>query len=328
MAHELDRRHVLTVLALGTVAALAGCNGSQDPPSEAGRSGPFPQPAPAPGVPVSAARPAPTQGNPPTTGPSSDPSADPTHGPTQDPTQDPGLEATQDPALAGIPRVVDRLPWSAPAKAVALTIDDGFNPKTVAAYVEFALTSGVHLTFNPNGLYAPIWEQHAQVLRPLVERGQVQIGNHTFHHKNIKLLSEAKLTEELERNDEWIQQTFGFTSRPYFRPPFGFHSPRTDDLVAGLGYTTIVMWNGSFGDAAVLTQKVLMGEARKWLRPGAIMLGHANHPTITHLYPELLALIASRELTPVTLDEAFGTSRAPRQLGLRRSPAAVQHNGA
>ena len=297
MAHELDRRHVLTVLALGTVAALAGCNRSQDPPSEAGRSGPFPQPAPAPGVPVSAGRPVPPRGNPP-----ADPSADPSADPTQDPTQDPTLYV--------VPQVVDRLPLSAPAKAVALTIDDGFNPTVVAAYVEFALTSGVHLTFNPNGLYAPVWERHAQVLRPLVERGQVQIGNHTFHHKNIKLLSESKLREELERNDEWIQQTFGFTSRPYFRPPFGFHSPRTDDLVAGLGYPTIVMWNGSFGDAAVLTQKVLMREAKKWLRPGTIMLGHANHPTITHLYPELLALIASRELTPVTLDEAFGTSRS------------------
>ena len=292
MVHELDRRGLLAVLALGTVGALAGCSRSQDALSP-GRPGTFPHPASGPAAPVSAARPVPARGNPPA-----------------DPSADPSADHSADPALPVVPQVVHRLPLSAPAKAVALTIDDGFNPTVVAAYVEFALTSGVHLTFNPNGLYAPVWERHAQVLRPLVERGQVQIGNHTFHHKNIKLLSESKLREELERNDEWIQQTFGFTSRPYFRPPFGFHSPRTDDFVAGLGYPTIVMWNGSFGDAAVLTQKVLMREAKKWLRPGAIMLGHANHPTITHLYPELLALIASRELTPVTLDEAFGTSRS------------------
>ncbi len=299
MAHELDRRRLLTVLALGTVGALAGCSRPAGTLS-AGQRGPFPHPAPGPPVPASAARP---------TDPPADPTAHPSGDPSADPTPDPGLEATPESALPVAPQVVDRLPFSAPPKAVALTIDDGFNPTTVAAYVEFALTSGVHLTFNPNGLYAPVWEQHAKVLRPLVERGQVQIGNHTFHHKNIKLLSEAKVTEELERNDEWIQQTFGFTSRPYFRPPFGFHNPRTDDLVAQLGYSTIVMWNGSFGDAALLTPDVLMGEARKWLRPGAIMLGHANHSTITYLYPELLALIASRDLTPVTLDEAFGTSR-------------------
>ena len=40
------------------------------------------------------------------------------------------------------------------------------------------------------------------------------------------------------------------------------------------------------------------------------MLGHANHPTVTHLYGQLVELIRTRNLTPVTLDEAFGTSRA------------------
>jgi peptidoglycan/xylan/chitin deacetylase (PgdA/CDA1 family) len=212
--------------------------------------------------------------------------------------------------LPGFPEVVDRLPLYALPGAVALTIDDGFNPATVAAYVEFARASGVHLTFNPNGLYSHVWAPHAETLRPLIEAGQVQIGNHTYGHKNITKLSRRKLTSELESNDEWIQQTFGITSRPWFRPPFGFHNARTDSIAGELGYTKILMWNGSFGDSALLTPEMLLKQAHLWLRPGTIMLGHANHPVITHLFPQLLELIKSRELTPQTLDEAFGTSRA------------------
>jgi peptidoglycan-N-acetylglucosamine deacetylase len=39
------------------------------------------------------------------------------------------------------------------------------------------------------------------------------------------------------------------------------------------------------------------------------MLGHANHPTILSLFPQVQAIIAQRNLQPVTLDEMFGTSR-------------------
>jgi peptidoglycan/xylan/chitin deacetylase (PgdA/CDA1 family) len=159
-------------------------------------------------------------------------------------------------------------------------------------------------------LYSYAWEPHAAALRPLIEAGQVQIGNHTYGHKNITKLSRQKLSRELERNDEWIQKAFGVTSRPWFRPPYGFHNARTDAIAGELGYTKILMWNGTFGDSALLTPEELLRLAHLWLRPGTIMLGHANHSVITQLFPQLVELIKSRELTPQTLDEAFGTSRS------------------
>ena len=39
------------------------------------------------------------------------------------------------------------------------------------------------------------------------------------------------------------------------------------------------------------------------------MLGHANHPTVLGLFDQIQQLIGQRGLTPVTLDEMFGTSR-------------------
>jgi hypothetical protein len=40
------------------------------------------------------------------------------------------------------------------------------------------------------------------------------------------------------------------------------------------------------------------------------MLGHANHPTVLGLFDQIMTLINQRNLTPVTMDEMFGTSRA------------------
>lgn len=274
--HELDRRALLNLLAVGTASALAGCvRRPADPvpltPAAEGRRPAPPAPTRAPVVVQLGSFPEP---------------------------------------VPGPPVVHHALPASAAPVAVALTIDDGFAPDVVAAYAEFARTSGVHLTFNPNGLYASAWEPHAAVLRPLIATGQVQIGNHTFSHRDARRLSRRTLRKELQRNEDWVQQVFGVSTLPWWRPPFGFRTARTDEVAADLGWTQVLMWDGSLGDAVVLTPEVLLQQARLYLKPGAIVLGHANHPAVTEVYPQLVDLISRRGLTPQTLDEAFGTSRA------------------
>lgn len=193
---------------------------------------------------------------------------------------------------------------------IALTVDDGTSAEVVAGYVAFAQRTGIHLTFSPNGTYSREWSPHRDVLRPLVAAGQVQIINHAFTHHDLRTLSPAGIRDELARNDDWVVTTFGTTTRPYYRPPFGFHSPAIDDVAAGLGYTRTVMWNGSFSDSTVITPQLLMQEARRYLWPGVINIGHANHPAVLSVFDELTALIRERTLAPVTLDEMFGTSRA------------------
>jgi peptidoglycan/xylan/chitin deacetylase (PgdA/CDA1 family) len=280
---QIDRRGLL-ILAAGTAAALAGCSEQRSRPGTAlplpGRPttpalARSPRPSPfGPRFAVAAARPLPPI----------------------------------PPARPGPPHLVERLPRG--GRGLALTIDDGFDPETVAAYVRFAQDSGIAVTFGPNGAYAGVWQQHAAALRPLIEAGQVQIQNHTFSHRRMTRLSDALIRTELERNEDWIQRTFGTTARPWWRPPFGLHNEHTDSVAAGLGSTRTLMWNGSLGDARLLTPQVLLQQAGLYVRPGTVLLGHANHPTVTHLYGQLVELIRSRELTPQTLDQAFGTSRA------------------
>jgi peptidoglycan/xylan/chitin deacetylase (PgdA/CDA1 family) len=195
-------------------------------------------------------------------------------------------------------------------RRIALTVDDGTCADCVSGYVEFAQRTGTHLTLSPNGTYAREWRPHAEVLAPLIAAGQVQVMNHTFSHPDLRKLPEAGIGVELERNDDWVVQVFGTTTRPYYRPPFGFHNPTVDGVAGRLGYTRTVMWNGSFSDSRTITPRFLMSQAQKYLKPGVIMLGHANHPTVLGLFDQILALIRDRQLEPVTLDEMFGTSRA------------------
>jgi peptidoglycan/xylan/chitin deacetylase (PgdA/CDA1 family) len=197
--------------------------------------------------------------------------------------------------------VVDALPGE--AASIALTIDDGTNSEVVAAFARFAADSGTRLTFFPNGRYRS-WEDNLDLLRPLVESGQVALGNHTWSHPDLTRLGDAEVAAEITRNRDFLRDTFGVRT-PFFRPPFGARDERTDRIAADCGHPTVVMWNGTLGDSRVLTPAELMAEARRWFAAGTIVVGHANHPTVTTLYGELLELIAGRDLATVTLADVW-----------------------
>ena len=227
----------------------------------------------------------------------------------------PGAPPAQAPSLPPVPgahpgpnEVVSRGP--ATGRRIALTVDDGTSAAVVAGYAEFAARTGIHLTFSPNGTYNREWAPHAATLQPLIALGHVQIINHTFTHRDLRTLTPTEVRDELQRNDDWVVRTFGITTRPYYRPPFGRHTSAIDALAGELGYTRTVLWNGSFSDSEVVTPRFLLAEAAKYFQPGVINLGHANHPAVLSCFDQLMDLIHSRDLTPVTLDEMFATSRA------------------
>lgn len=187
---------------------------------------------------------------------------------------------------------------------LALTVDDGASTEVVNLYAQFASLSGLRLTFFLNGS-RPAWTDNAAVLRPLVESGQIQLGNHTWSHADLTSLSNSEIEDELMDNDDFIRTTYGVEARPYFRPPFGYHDERVDDVARGLGYSTPVMWYGSLSDSSNLTDQQLLGFAQQWLLPQHIVIGHANFPTVTRLFDQIAGIIRDRGLQPITLDDLF-----------------------
>jgi hypothetical protein len=53
-----------------------------------------------------------------------------------------------------------------------------------------------------------------------------------------------------------------------------------------------------------------MTAAREWFAAQAIIVGHANHPTVTGLYGDLVELIRERGLRTVTLADVWATPTA------------------
>jgi peptidoglycan/xylan/chitin deacetylase (PgdA/CDA1 family) len=187
---------------------------------------------------------------------------------------------------------------------LALTIDDGTSSDVVAAYVALATSTGIRLTFFPNGCYRS-WTESAPALRPLVDAGQVALGNHTWSHPDLTTLGDREVAAEITRADKFLRNTFGVRSSPFLRPPYGAHTARVDRIAADLGHPTIALWNGTLGDDRVLSAADLLAHAQQWFQAQHIVIGHANHPAVTRILPQLMALIGERRLQTVTLDDVW-----------------------
>jgi peptidoglycan/xylan/chitin deacetylase (PgdA/CDA1 family) len=188
---------------------------------------------------------------------------------------------------------------------MALTVDDGVSVPVVGAFAQFARDTGTRLTFFVNGANSS-WSVNAPALRPMVDSGQVQMANHTWSHPNLNRMALAAVADQIRRNADFLRNTYGVDGTPFFRPPYGVHNADIDRVAADQGYSTVTLWSGDLLDWQRESEAALLANADKVFAPQQIVLTHANLPTITHCYSQLLDLIRSRNLQTVTLNDVFG----------------------
>lgn len=198
--------------------------------------------------------------------------------------------------------VLTRLPGD--GNQLALTVDDGASSPVVAAFARFCRDTGTRLTFFVNGANKS-WTDNAQAIMPMVESGQVQMANHTWSHPYLTKISLSAVRDQIQRNADFLRNTYGTDGTPFFRPPYGVHNFDTDRVAADLGYTTVTLWSGTVGDSLPETAANLVAYAGRSFAPQQIVLVHANLPTITQCYDQLESLITSRNLQTVTLNDVF-----------------------
>lgn len=190
-------------------------------------------------------------------------------------------------------------------KYIAWTVDDGADPEVVRAYAEFSRRTGTRLTFFINGQY-PAFRQHRDLLLPLVKSGQLQIANHTYSHAELTSLTDEQIIQELTRNDEEIRHLFGVSSKPYFRPPYGYYDARVLAAAASCGFTRPVLWYGSLADSSNISSAEVYAYAERYALAQHIVIGHLNYRGVVSELDRIRALLDRRVLKTVTIRDYYG----------------------
>jgi peptidoglycan-N-acetylglucosamine deacetylase len=101
-------------------------------------------------------------------------------------------------------------------KTVALTFDDGPSREKTNEILQILREENIRATFYVIG--AEI-EKNQGELEKIIAEGH-EIGNHTFNHERMILVSPSFVKSEIEKTDELIRKA-GWTNEITFRPPFG-----------------------------------------------------------------------------------------------------------
>lgn len=211
-------------------------------------------------------------------------------------------------------------------RRIAFTFDDGPWPGSTDIILDLLGQADVRATFFVIGRYALA---HPKLMRRIHADGHL-IGNHTFdHHRTGLFRGRRYWADQIERTDQAIAQTTGYTPR-FFRPPMGFKSPMLAWAVRRNPHQ-IIAWSRRARDG-VTTTPARIAMALRNLSPGDIVLLHdgrdpmslrdlsAGGSTAAAL-PEVLTRLRLCHLNPVRVDELL---MPPQRL---RVPPNSCHHG-
>jgi peptidoglycan-N-acetylglucosamine deacetylase len=231
-------------------------------------------------------------------------------------------------SLAGGPlgavRRVELPPGS--KKLVAITFDLCEQPHEIAGYqgdlVDLLRAQHVKATFFAGGKWLLTHSERAEQLMsdPLFE-----IGNHTWEHRNLRVISEPAMLQEIAAPQNAYQTLHAdlaakHCTRPgdtvlasqrapgalrVFRFPYGACDAKSLQAVASAGFTPI-QWDVSAGDPWMgETGPLMVKQVLGHVRPGSIVIFHANGRGwhTGEALPQIIATLKQRGYQFVTVSE-------------------------
>ncbi len=156
---------------------------------------------------------------------------------------------------------------------IHLTFDDGPNPATTPYLLELFEEEGVKATFFVIGNQV---EKHEDLLLEISKHGHT-IGNHTYSHLFLPMLSRQKMEKEILTTSQRIKDVTGQQPK-LFRPPFGIVDKKAHLLLQEQGMKT-VYWSAFSEDWRQIGERSVVDRLSKYAVPGGIMIMHELEPT-------------------------------------------------
>jgi peptidoglycan/xylan/chitin deacetylase (PgdA/CDA1 family) len=193
------------------------------------------------------------------------------------------------------------------APVVALTFDDGPDPRHTPQVLDVLARAGVTATFFVVGRNALA---HPGLVRRIVGEGH-EVANHTQDHLWLDRLGADEVRQQIVAGTASLRRA-GAPPPRAFRPPRGWTSAEVARAAGGLGLRS-VFWTDCLEARLHRGARTAADEVARGARPGSVLLlhdgGHLDGPNPQALdrgatveaLPHLLAGLRRRGLTPTSL---------------------------
>ncbi|HVG90001.1 MAG TPA: polysaccharide deacetylase family protein [Alphaproteobacteria bacterium] len=162
-------------------------------------------------------------------------------------------------------------------RQMALTFDDGPNDPHTMHLLDVLAKHNAKATFFLIGRYV---RQRPEIARAVLAAGH-EIGNHTFSHPNLALVSGRRLRQELADCRKALEDALGARTT-LFRPPFGGRRPIVLRKARAMGLSPIMWsvtgydWNAKSPEA-IVDKVARQVESRRKPQGEVILLHDGGH---------------------------------------------------
>lgn len=170
-------------------------------------------------------------------------------------------------------------------KKVALTFDDGPHPIYTPKILDLLEEYSVPATFFVIGQNV---DNYPEAFKTLLE-SDCEIGNHTYHHKNVSNMSESEIRSELEMTETAISK-FSNIKPTLLRPPEGSFGKQLEKVCIEKKYD-VILWSIDTRDWEYASAEQISATVLKKIQNGDIILMHDYVSHGAHTYDALKIII-------------------------------------
>lgn len=200
----------------------------------------------------------------------------------------------------------DILNYTKSDKLVAFTFDDGpsYNTiKIVNTLVKYDSKATFFLVGNKI-------EKYAKTMDVLVKNG-MDIGNHTYSHKELTKLSDKEILKEIDLTNEVIYNKTGI--KPMFlRPSYGAMNKR----IKKLSTMPIIIWNIDTLDWKYHNSNKIKDKILKYVSDGDIILMHDTYVATLNAVEMVIPELKKQGYKIVSVSELFKYKGVKPKLGI------------
>lgn len=215
-----------------------------------------------------------------------------------EPTQE-STEAVQDPTV----------------KSIAISFDDGPGATTTPQLLQILKEKNVHATFFVLGENTA---QHPEIVKQTAEAGH-EIGNHTYDHQDLAVLSAQSITEEVAKTDTGIKKATGKTPT-FVRPPYG----SITSVGASVIRRPIIEWSVDSEDWKTRNPDLILQKIQATVYDGAIILFHDIYPETIRAVPQVIDYLQEQGYRITTVGDLLGHPTAVENYYGRNDHRPVQ----
>jgi peptidoglycan/xylan/chitin deacetylase (PgdA/CDA1 family) len=176
--------------------------------------------------------------------------------------------------------------------------------------IEYLIDHQIPATFFVSGRWMA---KHDTEMRKLLAVPFFEIGTHGDVHAHLPMHEPEEQRQEIVRPVRMLKAKYS-TAASMFRPPYGEYNDATVDVVKQLGLR-FILWTIESGDPdPALTADAIIGRVQKRLKPGSVIVLHANgkgkhtkevtEALLTTVFPQ-------KGLTALTMSKLLSCDQSP-----------------